>query len=228
MTANYQYYDEDWSENEWLSTRDSFDYPIEPPSGLPLDVVAIFAVLVVILGLIFAARTLLWNSSEQPITPSLSSQPDIQLDSEKSSPLSPPILGKTDIILPYDDYIITQGIHGQAYGHMAIDIAAGKGEIIKSPISGTVTELFFDAIGNPTLVIENEKYRITMLHGNFSVAIGDTLTLGDPVGTEGNLGNTRDMQGVSCRNRDCGYHTHLNVFDKEISSNVNPLEAIGN
>jgi murein DD-endopeptidase MepM/ murein hydrolase activator NlpD len=109
---------------------------------------------------------------------------------------------------------------------MAIDIAAGKGEPIKSPINGVVTEHYFDAIGNPTLVIENENYQVTILHGIYSVGLGSELNIGDQIGTEGNLGNTRDMQGRSCRGRDCGYHTHLNVFDKRAGANINPLELL--
>jgi murein DD-endopeptidase MepM/ murein hydrolase activator NlpD len=109
---------------------------------------------------------------------------------------------------------------------MAIDIAAGKGEPVKSPIEGIVSDYFIDGIGNPTLVIENDYYRVTMLHGNFTVNIGDNLSIGEQVGTEGNLGNTRDMHGRSCRNRAGGYHTHLNVFDKQANSNINPLDVI--
>ena len=111
---------------------------------------------------------------------------------------------------------------------MAIDIAAGKGAAIKSPISGVVGEHYFDAIGNPTLVIENERYEVTLLHGVYSVKLGDSLHVGDEIGTESNLGNTRDMQGNSCRGRDCGYHTHLNVFDKKLASNIDPRDVIGN
>ena len=132
----------------------------------------------------------------------------------------------TDFVSPYDDYTLTQGIHGTSYGHMAVDIAAGKGATIYSPIQGKVTELYIDGIGNPTLVIENEVYRVTMLHGDYSVHIGENLNAGEMVGTESNLGNTKDMQGNSCRNRDCGYHTHLNVFDKRIGTNINPLDLL--
>ena len=132
----------------------------------------------------------------------------------------------TDFVSPYDDYTLTQGAHGFSYGHMAVDIAAGKGATIYSPIHGEVTEFYIDGIGNPTLVIENEVYRITMLHGDYSVQIGENLTAGESVGTESNLGNTTDMQGNSCRNRDCGYHTHLNVFDKRIGTNINPLDLL--
>ena len=132
----------------------------------------------------------------------------------------------SDFQSPYDDYTLTQGLHGYSYGHMAIDIAAGKGATIYSPINGEVTELYVDGIGNPTLVIENDIYRVTMLHGVYSVQIGDSLKVGETVGTESNLGNTTDMQGNSCRNRDCGYHTHLNVFDKRIDANVNPLDLL--
>lgn len=132
----------------------------------------------------------------------------------------------TDFVSPYDHYTLTQGVHGYSYGHMAVDIAAGKGATIFSPIHGEVTERFIDGIGNPTLVIENEVYRVTMLHGDYSVQIGENLKAGESVGIESNLGNTTDMQGISCRNRDCGYHTHLNVFDKRIGANINPLDLL--
>ena len=132
----------------------------------------------------------------------------------------------TDFVSPYDNFTLTQGAHGYSYGHMAVDIAAGKGATIFSPIHGEVTEMYIDGIGNPTLVIENEVYRVTMLHGDYSVQIGENLKAGESVGTESNLGNTTDMQGNSCRNRDCGYHTHLNIFDKRISANINPLDLL--
>ena len=128
---------------------------------------------------------------------------------------------------PYEDYIITQGPHGFSYGHMAIDIAAGKGARIKAPINGVVTELYIDEWGNPTLVIENEIYRVSLLHGNYKVQVGDVVKIGQVIGKESNQGYTTDLLGRSCHNRDCGYHTHLNVFDKRLRANVNPLDLIG-
>jgi len=130
------------------------------------------------------------------------------------------------IAAPYDDYTLTQGPHGYSYGHMAIDIAAGKNAIIKSPIHGYVADLYTDQWGNPRLVIENEIYQVTMLHGKYKVAVGDQLELGQMVGRESNFGYTTDYAGRSCQNRDCGYHTHLNIFDKRIGSNVDPLSVI--
>ena len=127
---------------------------------------------------------------------------------------------------PYEQYTLTQGPHGFSYGHMAIDITAGEGSIIKSPISGYVADLYTDQYGNPTLVIENDVYRVTMLHGKYKVAVGEQIAWGQMVGRESNLGLTTDMQGRSCRNRDCGYHTHLNIFDKQLGGNVNPLEVM--
>jgi murein DD-endopeptidase MepM/ murein hydrolase activator NlpD len=135
-------------------------------------------------------------------------------------------IGPAAIAYPYDNYTLTQGPHGYSYGHMAIDIAAGKGAAVKSPIDGQVSNYYIDEWGNTTLVIDNGKYQVTMLHGNFSVAVGDNVRLGQQVGTEGNNGYTLDMYGNSCRNRDCGYHTHLNVFDKELGTNVNPLNVL--
>lgn len=139
-------------------------------------------------------------------------------------PVAPP---RPAVASPYEEYWVTQGPHGASYGHLAVDLAAGQGATVRSPIDGTVTERYVDVWGNPTLVIENERYRITLLHGEYQVEVGQVVAQGDPVGLESNLGYTLDMQGRSCRNRDCGYHTHLNVFDKQVGQNVNPLDLLG-
>lgn len=149
---------------------------------------------------------------------------DEEIGSGRESP--PNAIDDSLVAAPYDQYTITQGTHGFSYGHMAIDISAGKGAVIKSPISGHVTEKFVDQYGNPTLVIENDFYRVTMLHGKYKVEVGEVLAIGQMVGRESNMGYTTDMWGRSCRDRDCGYHTHLNIFDKHAGSNVNPLSLI--
>lgn len=128
---------------------------------------------------------------------------------------------------PYADYIITQGPHGQSYGHYAIDLGNGKGAAILSPIHGMISARYMDGLGNTVLVIENEIFVVTLMHGEYFVEEGEFVALGDPVGVESNQGNTVDFDGRSCRGRDCGYHTHLNVFDKRLEENVNPLELFG-
>ncbi len=127
---------------------------------------------------------------------------------------------------PYDHYTVTQGPHGQSYGQLAIDLTAGKGAAVLSPISGQITAYYVDELGNTTLIIDNAVWQITLLHGNYVMKPGDQVGIGQVVGYESNNGNTVDWQGRSCRGRDCGYHTHLNVYDKRIGSNVNPLEVI--
>ena len=132
------------------------------------------------------------------------------------------------VAAPYEHYVVTQGLHGYSYGQMAIDLAAGKGTEIRSPINGVVTARYTDQYGNPTLVIENDFYTVTLLHGKYTASVGDRLTLGQPVGTESNQGYTMDSRGRLCWGRKgCGYHTHLNIFDKRLQSNVNPLDLIG-
>ncbi len=132
------------------------------------------------------------------------------------------------VAAPYEHYVLTQGLHGYSYGQMAIDLAAGKGAEILSPINGVVTGRYTDQYGNPTLVIENDFYTVTLLHGKYTVSVGDRLSLGQPVGQESNQGYTADSHGRLCQGRKgCGYHTHLNIFDKRLQSNVNPLDLIG-
>jgi murein DD-endopeptidase MepM/ murein hydrolase activator NlpD len=153
------------------------------------------------------------------------SQESTNQNSDELAPASPPIDPST-ITYPYDEYWITQGPHGVSYGHLAIDMAAGKGSVIKSPIQGTIMANYVDQYGNTTLVIENERYTVTLLHGDYTATVGQVVTLGDPVGSESNHGYTTDMYGNSCRGRECGYHTHLNVFDKASGQNVNPLNVL--
>jgi murein DD-endopeptidase MepM/ murein hydrolase activator NlpD len=137
------------------------------------------------------------------------------------------IPNSTTFSAPYKDYTLTQGPHGFSYGHIAIDLAAGRGTPVLSPINGVIVDEYTDQWGNSTLVIENDTYRVLLLHGDYTGNIGDTVTIGDPVGTEGNNGYTTDMAGNLCYGRtNCGNHTHLNVFDKTIGANVNPLELI--
>jgi murein DD-endopeptidase MepM/ murein hydrolase activator NlpD len=132
------------------------------------------------------------------------------------------------IAAPYKDYIVTQGPHGFSYGQMAVDLSAGNGAKILSPINGVVTGVYFDEYGNSTLEIENKIYVVTLLHGDYKVDEGDVVKIGEPVGRESNQGYTVNMYGVPCYGRaGCGYHTHLNIYDKRIGSNVNPLDLIG-
>jgi len=128
------------------------------------------------------------------------------------------------VIAPYTSYTLTQGPHGASYGHWAIDLTAGKGAQILSPITGTITASFLDELGNSTLIIENETHRVTLLHGIYTVNVGQELRQGQPVGWESNVGYTVDWAGNLCAGRDCGYHTHLNIFDKRLGSNINPLD----
>lgn len=131
-----------------------------------------------------------------------------------------------EIAMPYDEYFLTQGIHGQSYGHFAIDIAAGNGAIIKSIINGTITGGGYDQWGNTFIQVENDNFVVLYLHGLYTAVLGEKVRAGQPIGTESNIGYTLDMAGNLCAGRDCGYHTHLNVYDKRVASNIDPLSLI--
>jgi len=208
---NDDYDEEDWFEDEAAS------WPEALPAPLPLSptaVVILIPLLLMILGGIFLPRA----RSDAAVTAVANQTSD-------ASPLKSNAAQNFAFI--YDEYTITQGPHGQSYGQAALDIAAGRGEPIKSPINGVVTQFYVDQYNNPTLVIENDVYTVTMLHGDFSASVGDKLQIGDLVGTEGNNGYTMDMAGNLCYGREwCGNHTHLNVYNKQTGVNVNPLELI--
>lgn len=206
-----------------------------PHINFGIDGITLASVLMIVFGFIVLFRDLrstgdLTALDESLVSNQVSTNTDqLQIEDEEigsgREPVKDPDLDQV-VSSPYDEYTLTQGPHGASYGHLAIDLSAGKGSIIKSPIQGYVSDLFTDQYGNPTLVIENDLYRVTMLHGKYKVSLGDQIELGQMLGRESNLGLTTDMLGNSCRDRPCGYHTHLNIFDKQLGRNVNPLDFL--
>ncbi len=165
-------------------------------------------------------------ASSAPAPPADAAQPLAAQGGQAEAPAPASSADPLAFGAPYTSYVLTQGPHGYSYGHMAIDLSAGKGAEIISPINGIVTELYIDEYQNTVLVIENEVYQVLLMHGNYTVAVGETVGLGQIIGTESNNGYTKDTYGNLCYGRDCGYHTHLNVFDKRLGSNVNPSDLL--
>lgn len=152
--------------------------------------------------------------------------PEAVAPQQETAALAPDMAWHETTALPYDEYFLTQGIHGQSYGHLAIDIAAGNGATIKSIINGVVTGAGYDVWGNTFIQIENDYFVVLYLHGVYTPVIGETVLAGQAIGTESNIGYTLDMAGNLCAGRDCGYHTHLNVYDKRLGANIDPLSLI--
>jgi murein DD-endopeptidase MepM/ murein hydrolase activator NlpD len=198
----------------------------EGVSGLNPKSVAPFLVIAVIVCMMYLAL-----NKPTAVSQSTAITQEISASAQTAppTPVAPGVTGGDALafVAPYSKYVITQGLHGYSYGHMAVDLAAGRGEPVLSPINGSVTSSYLDEWGNTTLIIENEVYTVTMLHGEYSVRVGDKVSAGQQVGTESNKGYTMDMAGNLCYNREwCGNHTHLNVYDKRLRSNVNPLDLI--
>ena len=165
------------------------------------------------------------NAEGTPV-PVMTTAPEVVQLIATTAPQAPDEAWKNAIALPYDEYFLTQGVHGASYGHAAIDIAAGNGETIKSIINGNVTGLGYDQWGNTYIQIENDYYVALYMHGAYWPVLGEALGAGQPIGTESNIGYTLDMAGNLCAGRDCGYHTHLNVYDKRLGMNIDPLSLI--
>lgn len=198
---------------------DEFD-ELLPDELVWSNVYLILAVLVII---IFGVGLLTAFTNNQTAVENIAPQ-NVDLGGR---PSSLEVDNPTAVFAPYKEYDLTQGLHGQSYGHLAIDLAAGRGEPVLSPINGFVTDYYIDEYNNTTLVIENNIYQVTMLHGDFNASIGEKVDAGQVVGTEGNNGYTMDFFGNLCYGREhCGNHTHLNIFDKRIQANVNPLGLI--
>lgn len=194
----------------------------------PLNIIIVLFLLVILLGSVanrgepeetaFAADGMV----EEAVEDAAVSEPETAVSPEPAFPVD-----SIPIIAPYTDYFITQGHHGASYGHLAVDISGGKLADILSSISGQVTQRYVDEWGNPTLVIANDRYEVMLLHGYYDVGVGDVVSQGQVIGSEGNLGYTTDMNGVPCGNgRDCGYHTHLNIYDKIQQTNIDPFQFI--
>lgn len=137
-----------------------------------------------------------------------------------------PLDSPEDIRLPYDSYVLTQGTHGASYGDAAIDLAAGRGADILSPITGQIITNGRDIYGNTIIVIENEVWTVKLLHGEFYPDEGEWVGLGQMIGSESNIGYTVDIYGVSCRGRRCGNHTHMNVVDRRTGRNANLIKLL--
>jgi murein DD-endopeptidase MepM/ murein hydrolase activator NlpD len=151
---------------------------------------------ITLVGVAFILFTILAVFSDRSSSTSASSlveqTPSAATEAATPPPDPSPTTDPAVIRYPYPDLTLTQGVHGESYGQMAIDIAAGKGATIYSPIAGTVTALYVDRYNNTTLIIENEVWQVLMLHGNYTVSVGQQVDLSQPVGSESNNGYTVD------------------------------------
>jgi murein DD-endopeptidase MepM/ murein hydrolase activator NlpD len=239
------YPDEEWDEDEGEYYEDGYPYPAPyedeeddayayssefygdyaPAPAYPIPDMGILIGIAIVLFFIFVAFK---NGFSTTLPEALTGSTVAGAStSALALPLPTPTGDPLAFAAPYTDYTLTQGLHGQSYGHLAIDLAAGRGTPVLSPIHGVVTENATDQYGNTTITIENEIYRVLILHGDFSAQVGTEVRLGDQIGTESNHGYTMDMAGNLCYGREwCGNHTHLNVFDKRVGANVSPLDLI--
>ena len=129
---------------------------------------------------------------------------------------------------PYTVFQVNQLAHaggGWWYGALAVDISNSPGTPLLSPINGWVSEAGADEFGSTYIVLENSRWRVLMMHGDYSVGLGEVVQLGQQVGTESNNGFTRGPGGEICNEMPgCGEHTHLAIW--EYGNEINPLDVI--
>jgi murein DD-endopeptidase MepM/ murein hydrolase activator NlpD len=129
---------------------------------------------------------------------------------------------------PYARFLVTQGAHaggGWWYGALAIDLGNGRGTPLLSAINGWVSEAGADEFGSTYIVLENSRWRVLMMHGDYSVGLGEVVQVGQQVGTESNNGFTVGPTGIVCNGiPGCGEHTHLAIW--EYGTEVNPLDLL--
>ncbi len=221
-----EYYDESYEE-EYAPEEEEDEYEDQPSleyAYAPTHPVPEMGILIGIVVLLFFVFVVIKNGFS---TSSPGALPEGIVSNALTASTHTPSGDPLAFAAPYTEYTLTQGLHGQAYGHLAIDLAAGRGSPVLAPINGIITDNTTDQYGNTTLVIENEMYQVLLLHGDFSATIGVEVHVGDQVGTESNHGYTTDMVGNLCYGAAwCGNHTHLNVFDKRVGTNINPLDLI--
>jgi murein DD-endopeptidase MepM/ murein hydrolase activator NlpD len=88
-----------------------------------------------------------------------------------------------------------------------------------------VSEAGADEFGSTYIVLENSRWRVLMMHGDYSVGLGEVVQVGQQVGTESNNGFTVGPTGIVCNGiPGCGEHTHLAIW--EYGTEVNPLDLL--
>lgn len=135
-------------------------------------------------------------------------------------PIDSPAPGDQWIAAPYKGrYSTTGGLHGQWYGHCAVDLSKGKGAEVTSPINGVVKQVYRDFLKNTVVEIENKSSTSILMHLIPDVKKGQQVVIGQRVGTESNQGNTwsvdRNGRRIYCGAKsNCGYHTHWSLSIK--------------
>lgn len=134
--------------------------------------------------------------------------------------LAPPVAAQSSddqFAMPYPSYFIAGDCHPDLWpAWCALDLnSIPDSGPIYSPINGTVVgKGNDDGYTNTYIIIENTRWKIFMLHCDFSlVENGQTVTLGQQLGWEAKIG------------RSSGPHVHLSVYDK-VNGWIDPRNAV--
>lgn len=120
------------------------------------------------------------------------------------------------------DYSMSGLVYSKTMGdwrvHNGLDIAANKGEVVKSAAEGTVAGITNDPMYGTTVVVNQNDGLMVYYRGlakDTAVRQGENISAGATIGTVGE---------IPCENDD-GVHLHIEVMSE--GKHLNPAETLG-
>lgn len=118
-----------------------------------------------------------------------------------------PVLNATLYKAYYGDELVYNSTLKQWETHNGIDLQVASGSKVYSILDGKVVDVYSNLLEGTVVVVEHED-GITSCYGSLdselNVAVGDTLSRGDELGT---------VSTSACAEVDAGAHLHFSMYD---------------
>lgn len=163
------------------------------------------------------------NHKDPVIVPAIGTTPNETGDTTKPTETQPmktmwPVEGQTVAVFAADKLTYNETTQDWRV-HMGVDLSAQEGTQVMAAADGTVYTVYDDDLLGTTVVIRHENGYVTTyasLSEDVSVTAGQTVSLGDVIGTVGQTALTEKALGP---------HVHFSVTRNDTP--VDPAEFIG-